>query len=255
MNRAIKISYGSLIYLFLYLPIAILIIYSFNNAPFSSIWHGATLKWYHQLFNDRVLMQVTGHSLLIATLAATISMVVGAISAIALFKYRFMGKNVIYSLLFVLIIIPDLVFGIALLVLYVMFKIPLGFWTLLLAHISFCLPFVMLTVYGRLHDMDKNLFEAAKDLGASESVIFMRVILPLIVPALLAGWLLSFTLSMDDVIISFFVTGPTFQILPLYIYSQVHIGITPEINALCTLIFAATVLAVVLVQLLMRKKR
>jgi spermidine/putrescine transport system permease protein len=135
-----------------------------------------------------------------------------------------------------------------------MLKISLGFWSLLLAHITFCIPFVVVTVYSRMASFDNNIFEAAKDLGAKDLIIFSRIVLPLLWPALLAGWLLSFTLSLDDVIISYFVTGPGFEILPLKIYSMVRLGVKPEINALCTVTFALTLFLVVLSQLALRKK-
>jgi len=248
MTKFFKSLYLTFIYLFLYLPVIVLIIYSFNNSKFSAIWHGTTLKWYRELFHDIPLLIITGHSLLVGFIAATVATFLGALGAVALFRYRFRGKKLLNGLIFILIIVPDLVFGISLLILYATIHFTLGFWTLLLAHITFCLPFVVVTVYSRLHDTDKNIFEAAKDLGASEFAIFSKIILPLMMPALIAGWLLSFTLSMDDVIISFFVTGPSFQILPLYIYSLVHIGVTPEINALCTIIFGLTIVLVLISQ-------
>lgn len=254
MNKFFKSAYLLTIYIFLYLPVAIFIIYSFNNAKFSTMWHGITLRWYSELFHDPELMLVTVHSLILATVASTIATIIGALGAFALFKYSFFAKKTLFVMIFILIVVPDLVFGISLLVLYSTLKLQLGFWTLLLAHITFCLPFVIVTVYGRLLGTDKNIFEAARDLGANEFLIFRKIIMPLMMPALVAGWLLSFTMSMDDVIISFFVTGPTYQILPLYIYSQVHVGITPEINALCTLIFVFTITLVLISQFCIRRK-
>lgn len=252
MNKPLKFSYLSFIYIFLYLPVIVLVIYSFNNARFSAVWHGATWKWYIDLFHDAALLTITRNSIVVATFAATVASIIGALGAVALFRYRFLGKKLMNGLIFVLIIVPDLVFGISLLILYAMAKIPLGFLSLLIAHITFCIPFVVVTILSSLYGTNKKIFEAARDLGASDLVIFVRIILPLIFPAVVAGWLLSFTLSLDDVIISFFVTGPSFQILPLYIFSQVHIGLTPEINALCSLIFVFTVFLVLLSQLLLR---
>lgn len=237
MNHFFKKTYVALVYFFLYAPIVVLIVYSFNQATFSSHWQGATLKWYGTLLHDHELLTVAGHSLIIGICAATTATVIGALGAFALFKYHFFGKKYLNGLIFILIVAPDLVFGISLLMLFALLKIQLGFWTLLISHITFCLPFVIVSVMARLSDLDKNIFDAARDLGANDFRIFITVILPLLAPALIAGWLLSFTLSMDDVIISFFVTGPTYQILPLYIYSLVHVGVTPEINALCTLLF------------------
>ncbi|MBN1683885.1 MAG: ABC transporter permease subunit [Gammaproteobacteria bacterium] len=245
-SQSIPLVYISVIYILLYIPIVVFIVYSFNNATFSAVWHGATLKWYQTLLSDTPILRVTGHSLVIATLSSTIATFLGALASFALFEYRFHGKKLIFTLIFILIVVPDLMFGIALLVLYTFLKFPLGFWSLLLAHISFCFPFVIVITLSRLKDMDKNIFEAARDLGATDLMIFIRIIFPLLLPALIAGWLLSFTLSMDDVIISFFVSGPTYQILPLYIFSLVHVGVTPEINALCTVIFGLTLLVILL---------
>lgn len=255
MNKLLKPLYLILIYFFLYLPIGVLILYSFNNADFSSAWHGGTLKWYRLLLQDETLLLITQHSLWLAVLAATLATILGGLGATALFRYQFFGKKIVYLLIFVLTIVPEIVLGIALLVLYAMLKLPLGFWTLLLAHETFCLPYVIITTYSRLKDLDRNIIESAQDLGASDYIIFIKIILPLIFPALLAGWLLSFTLSMDDVIISFFVSGGNFQILPLYIYSLVRVGVTPEINALCTLIFILTAILAVTSHLITRKKK
>lgn len=253
MNKFVKSSYFLFIYIFLYLPVIVLIVYSFNDARFSSIWHGATLKWYVDLFHDAALLSITRNSFVVASLSATCASIIGALGAVAIFRYRFFGKKLLNSMIFVLILVPDLVFGISLLILYAMAKIKLGFITLLIAHITFCLPFVVITILSSLYGVNRKIFEAARDLGASDLVIFVKIILPLILPAVIAGWLLSFTLSLDDVIISFFVSGPSFQILPLYIFSQVHVGITPEINALCSLIFVFTVLLALTSQILLRK--
>jgi spermidine/putrescine transport system permease protein len=157
-------------------------------------------------------------------------------------------------LIFILILSPDIVMGISLLILFSLLKITLGFWSLLLAHITFCIPFVVVTVYSRIVSFDEYIFEAAKDLGARDSVILTRIILPLLWPALAAGWLLSFTLSIDDVIISYFVAGPDFEILPLKIYSMVRLGVKPEINALCTVTFGLTLILIVISQLTLRRK-
>jgi spermidine/putrescine transport system permease protein len=158
------------------------------------------------------------------------------------------------AVIFILILSPDIVMGISLLILFSMLNVPLGFWSLLLAHVTFCIPFVVVTVYSRIMSFDEYIFEAAKDLGAKDAVILSRIILPLLWPALFAGWLLSFTLSIDDVIISYFVAGPDFEILPLKIYSLVRLGVKPEINALCTVTFGLTLLLITLSQIISRKK-
>ena len=247
-------SYLTLIYLFFYLPIVILIVYSFNNTQYSLLWHGFTWQWYIELFNDRDLWIATWHSLFLGITAATIAAFIGMLAAVSLYRYRFMGRNFLNSLVFILILSPEIVTGASLLILFSLLQLHLGFFSLLLSHISFCIPFVIVTLYSRLVSFDKNIFEAAKDLGATDWVIFMRIIIPLLWPALFAGWLLSFTLSLDDVIISYFVSGPEFEILPLKIYSMVRSGIKPEINALCSVLFAVTLTLIVLSQLALRKK-
>jgi spermidine/putrescine transport system permease protein len=247
-------SYLTLIYLFFYLPILVLIIYSFNDAQYSLVWHGFTWRWYTLLFSDSDLWIATWHSFFLGITAATFASGIGMLAAVSLYRYRFFGRHFLNGLIFILILSPEIVMGAALLILFTVVQMPLGFMSLLLAHISFCLPFVIVTTYSRLVSFDKNIFEAAKDLGANDSIIFLRIILPLLWPALFASWLLSFTLSLDDVIISYFVAGPEFQILPLQIYSMVRSGVKPEINALCTVLFALTLSLVVLAQLALKKK-
>lgn len=254
MSRWFSKSYLTLIYLILYLPIVVVIVFSFNHARFSLLWHGFTWQWYQTLAHDDAIIQVTINSLLVGVCAATIATILGAIASISLFRYRFCGKNTLNGLLFVMIIIPDIVTAIALLLFYRLAHIPLGFWSLLLAHITFCIPFVFITANARLATVDKKIIEAAQDLGASESTIVWKILAPLILPALIAGWLLSFTLSLDDVIISYFVTGPSFEILPLKIYSMVRLGVSPEVNALSTLLFVFTLLVVISTQFLTKRK-
>ena len=248
MNRLSKFAYLSAVYLFLYTPILVLIAYSFNDSPYSLVWHGFTFKWYQSLLENSELQIVALHSLLVGILSATGATTIGTLAAVCLYRYKFFGKKLLHGLIFILIISPDIVIGISLLILFSTLKVSLGFWTLLLSHITFCIPFVTVTVYSRLIGQDKNLFEAAKDLGATESVIFRRILVPLLSPAIIAGWLISFTLSMDDVIISFFVTGPEFDILPLKIFSMVRVGVKPEINALCSVMFGLTLLIVLIYQ-------
>ncbi|CAN5223707.1 spermidine/putrescine ABC transporter permease PotC [soil metagenome] len=247
--------YQTAIYLFLYTPIFILIVLSFNNAKFSMVWHGASLQWYQQLFDDSDIWVAAWHSLLVGTLSATIATTIGTLGAVSLYRYRFFGRKLLYGLIFILIVAPDIVTGVSLLTVYSLINFPLGFWSLLLAHVTFSIPFAMITVYSRLIGLDENIFEAAKDLGAKDWTIFFNIMLPLLKSALLASWLLCFTLSLDDVIISYFVTGPDFQILPLQIYSMVRSGINPEVNALCAILFAVTLLFVIIIQLIMRKKK
>lgn len=253
--RSLKISYSSLVYLFLYLPIVVLIIYSFNASKFGTTWQGFTLKWYESLWNNSSLMTAAGNSLLIASVSATISTVIGSLASVAFFRYKFLGRKFLMSLVYVLIMAPDIVMGISLLILFVVLRMETGFLTLLLSHITFCIPFVIVTVISRMKGFDKNLFDAAGDLGATESQTIFQVLLPMMLPAIVAGWLLGFTLSMDDVIISFFVTGPDFEILPLRIYSMVRLGVKPEVNALCTVMFALSLLIVLASQILNKERK
>lgn len=247
-------TYLFFIYSFFYIPILILIIYSFNASRYSLLWHGFTWHWYSELFADRDLWTATWHSFLLGITASTLATAIGVLAAISLYRYRFLSRQLLNGLVFILILSPEIVMGAALLLLFTLLQIHFGFLTLLLAHITFCIPFVIVTTYSRLVSFDKNIFEAAKDLGANDWGIFLRILLPLLQPALLAGWLLSFTLSLDDVIISYFVAGPEFEILPLRIYSMVRSGIKPEINALCTILFCFTLSLIVLSQWVQRRR-
>ncbi|MCG3728389.1 spermidine/putrescine ABC transporter permease PotC [Vibrio cincinnatiensis] len=254
MGRTVRFSFMSLVYLFLYLPIIVLIVNSFNDNRFGIRWGGFTTKWYHALVNNDSLMQAAWHSINVAVFSATAATVIGSLTAVALFRYQFKGKKMVNGMLFVVMMSPDIVMAISLLALFLVLGAQLGFFTLLIAHITFCLPFVVVTVYSRLNGFDVKMLEAAKDLGASEWVILKKIILPLAKPAVAAGWLLSFTLSLDDVIISSFVTGPTYEILPLKIYSMVRVGISPEVNALATVMLVVSLLLVITSQLLAREK-
>jgi spermidine/putrescine transport system permease protein len=218
------------------------------------VWHGFTLDWYNILWQDSNLWVALFHSLLLGFFASLIAVIIGSFAAMNLYWYRFKGRQVLYGLVFILIVTPDLVLGISLLILFSLFGIQLGFWSLLLAHITFCIPFVVITVYSRLVDFDSHLFEAAHDLGASEITIFRRVMFPLALPAIIVGLLLSFTLSIDDVVVSYFVAGPGYEILPLKIFSMAKLGVKPELNALCSIVFVVTVCIVLLSHLVLRKK-
>ncbi|HDY7776106.1 spermidine/putrescine ABC transporter permease PotC [Vibrio vulnificus] len=254
MGRTVRFSFMTLVYAFLYLPIIVLIANSFNENKFGMKWGGFTTKWYHALVNNDSLMQAAWHSFNVAIFSATAATIIGSLTAVALFRYQFKGKSAVNGMLFVVMMSPDIVMAISLLALFLVLGVQLGFFTLLVAHITFCLPFVVVTVYSRLNGFDVKMLEAAKDLGASEWVILKQIILPLAKPAVAAGWLLSFTLSLDDVIISSFVTGPTYEILPLKIYSMVKVGISPEVNALATVMLVVSLVLVITSQILAREK-
>ncbi|MCD9464153.1 spermidine/putrescine ABC transporter permease PotC [Photobacterium phosphoreum] len=255
MGRFFKFSFMSFVYAFLYAPIIILIINSFNASKFGMKWGGFTTKWYGELVNNDSLMQAAGHSITIAVISATAASLIGSLTAVALFRYNFKGKKFVSGMLFLVMMSPDIVMAISLLALFLLIGANLGFLTLLLSHITFCLPFVVVTVYSRLKGFDVKMLEAARDLGASEWVILKQIILPLAKPAVAAGWLLSFTLSLDDVIVSSFVTGPSYEILPLKIYSMVKVGISPEVNALAAIMLVISLVLVICSQLLARDKK
>ena len=243
-----------LVYGFLYLPMAVLVAYSFNASPYGTHWDQLDWQWYRNLQEDQALIEATRNSLAVAALAATLGTAIGTLGAVCLRLYRLPGRAFFQGLLFVTLMSPEIVMGVSLLVLFIAVRLPLGFGSLLLAHVTFCLPFVTVTVLSRLKDFDPRLLEAARDLGASEGQAIRHVVLPLALPAIAAGWLLSFTLSLDDVVVSFFVTGPDFEVLPLRIYSMVRMGVKPEVNALAALLFSLSLLFVTVSQRLLNRK-
>ncbi|EPL6453879.1 MULTISPECIES: spermidine/putrescine ABC transporter permease PotC [Providencia] len=254
IGRTLRGGFMAIVYAYLYIPIIILIVNSFNESRFGIQWQGFSTKWYELLSNNDSLLEAAGHSLTMAVLSATFATVIGTLTAVALFRYRFRGKPFVGGMLFVVMMSPDIVMAISLLVLFMILGVSLGFWSLLFSHITFCLPFVVVTVYARLKDFDVKMLEAARDLGAGEFTILRKIILPLALPAIVAGWLLSFTLSMDDVVVSSFVTGPSYEILPLKIYSMVKVGVSPEVNALATVLLIMSLVLVCLSQWVMRDK-
>ena len=239
----------------LYLPIAVLVINSVNASKYGNHWAGFTWKWYEKLFANEGLMQAAGHSVLIAVTSASLATIIGTLAAVALHRYQFKGKAVLSSMVFVSMLTPEIVLAIALLIIFILLGIQLGFWSLLLAHITFCLPFVIVAVYSRLKGFDMKMLEAARDLGATEGNVFLKIILPLALPAVASGWLLSFTLSLDDVIVSAFVTGPSYEILPLKVYSMVRVGVSPEVNAISTTLLLVSLVLVIISQLLLREEK
>jgi spermidine/putrescine transport system permease protein len=255
MMKTFKGVFIGLVFLYLYIPLGLLMANAFNQSRFGHHWKGFTLKWYARLVDNEMLLEAFQHSLTIGLLAATAATVIGTLMAIALYRYRFKGKKLAGGLVFMLLVSPDIVLAISLLVVFVLLGIQLGFWSLLLAHITFCLPFVVVTVYTALKGFDEHLLAAARDLGAGEGQAMIRILLPLLSPALVAGWLLSFTVSLDDVIVSSFITGPGYEILPVRVYSMVRVGVSPEINALATLLLVISLILVGLSQWLVRRNK
>ncbi|MGQ9903272.1 MAG: ABC transporter permease [Anaerolineae bacterium] len=243
-----------LTFAFLYVPIAILVVFSFNDARTGAVWQGFTLDWYARLFRNNRLIDAALRSLIIATVSTAGSVVIGTLTALAMERYRFRSKTFWDGLLYMPVIVPEIVAGVSLLLFFATAGIERGFLTLAVSHIAFSMPFVYLTVRARLADFDLSIEEAAKDLGADEWTTFIRITLPLLMPGIVSGALLAFTLSMDDFIISFFVTGRGWDTLPIYIWSALKRGVTPEVNAVSAmlLLFSATL---VVASLILQRRR
>jgi len=244
--------YAVLAYAYLYVPILILILFSFNASKYSVNWTGFTLRWYDELFRDRFVWLATRNTLIIAFVSTFVSTVIGTAAALALHRYSFRGKGFSETTLYVPVIIPEVVMGIAMLAFFAQVGFQLGLGTIIIAHIAFCIPFVALTVRARLHGFDRSLEEAAMDLGANEWVTFWRITLPLIMPGVLSGALLAFTLSLDDYIITLFTAGPGSTTLPLRVFAMLRQAVTPKVNALSTLWILVVFILLVLVQWLQR---
>lgn len=238
-------AYAMAVLAFLYLPLLFLAIYSFNSSRINAVWSGFTLDWYIALFNNRRVLEAFTNSLIVASVSTVISTVLGTTGAIALHKYKYKFQSGINGLLYLPILIPEIVMGLSLLVLFSQLQVPLGRISLIFAHITFCISYVVITVGARIEGMRPELEQAAMDLYATPWQTFRYVTLPLAMPGIIAGALIAFTLSVDDFIISFFVAGPNSTTLPLYVYAMVKRGISPEINALSTLLMLTTIALVV----------
>ena len=245
-TKILKNLYIALVFLFLYLPILIVVIFSFNTSKMNIVWHGFTLKWYTTFFKSRTLMEALENTLFIGVISTVVSTSVGTLGALGLNKYNFKGKALIDKLLYIPIVIPEIVLGIALLSIYTILNFSLGITTMILAHITFSIPYVVTTVRARIAGMDKSLEEAAMDLGARPFKVFRKITLPLIAPGVLSGAMLSFSLSIDDVVISFFTNGPGSTTLPLKIYSMVKTGVRPDVNALSTVIILIMIVGIII---------
>jgi putrescine transport system permease protein len=231
---------------FLYLPIVILVIYSFNASRLVTVWGGWSLRWYGEFFNDRAMIEAAWMSFRVAAASASIATLLGTLAAIALSRgERFSGRTLFSGMLYAPLVMPEVITGLSLLLLFVAIDAERGFWTVTIAHTTLTMCFVAVVVQSRLISLDKSLEEAAMDLGCDPARAFLAVTLPLIIPAIAAGWMLAFTLSLDDLVIASFTTGPGSATLPIRIYSEVRLGVKPEINAICTL--AIVVIAAVIV--------
>jgi spermidine/putrescine transport system permease protein len=232
----------SLIYFFLFAPIAILIIFSFNTSKLNFVWQGFTLHWYLKLLSNEAILNAFKNSLIVAILTTLLSTLMGTMLAFGLVRYSFRGRTILNNTIFLPVIIPEIIEGISLLVFFVWIGMQLGISTIVIAHTAFCISFVAIVVKSRLHGLDRTLEEAAMDLGASKIQTFLKITLPLTTPGIIAGALLAFTLSLDDFVITFFTAGVGATTLPLKIYSMIKFGITPEINAISTILLLVSML-------------
>lgn len=225
-----------LVFTFLFLPILVLVVFSFNTSKLNIVFEGFTLYWYKDLFNNKLLMGALFNTLLVAGISTIVSTIIGTISAYALKKFDFSLKKLINELLYIPVVLPEIVLGISLLCVYTLLKLELGMFTLILAHISFSIPYVIISVRSVLDGMDPNLEKAASDLGASKLKTLWYITIPTLLPGILSGAQLAFTLSLDDVVVSYFTAGPNSNTLPLHIYSMIKTGVTPNVNALITIL-------------------
>lgn len=251
-NGILSKIYIALVVIFLYAPIGVLIFYSFNNSK-STVWKGFTLKWYEQLFEDENIMNALGNTLIIAVLASIFATILGTAAAIGISNFKGKKRVVIQNVSNIPIISPDVVIGVSLMLLFtfvgVMFNFEMGFFTVLISHICFCVPFVVLNVMPRIKRMDRSIYDAALDLGCNEWQAFYKVVIHELMPGLFSGLLMSFTYSLDDFIITYFTRGAKFQNLSIEIYSMTHRRISPKINALSALLFVAVLAIMIIINL------
>ncbi len=239
---------------FLYLPIAILVTYSFNESRLVTVWVGWSTRWYSELLHDQAILDAAWVSLRIGFLSATFATILGTLAALALSRIgRFRGRMAFSAMVYAPLVMPEVIIGLSLLLLFVSFDIARGFWTTTLAHTTLTMCFVTVIVQSRLLSFDRSLEEAAMDLGCPPARTFLTVTLPLIGSAILSGWMLAFTLSLDDLVIASFTTGPGATTLPIRIYSEVRLGVKPEINAICTLMIGVVAVIVIAASLLSKR--
>lgn len=252
----LNVAFCGLVYLFLFLPISVIVVNSFNattSKPYLS-WKGFTFDWYVELWSNTSLLSAFGNTMIIALVSTILATIIGTLGAVGMYKYKFKGKGILNSLLYIPVVIPEIVLGISLLTIFSNVNIPRGMLTLILSHVTFCVPFVIFNVRARLDGYDNSIEEASMDLGANRIVTFFQVTLPVLAPGIGGGALLAFTLSIDDVIISYFVNGQT-KTYPLKVMESIKSGVSPDVNALSTIILIGTIVLVVLTQSNLLKKK
>ncbi|MBR5559761.1 MAG: ABC transporter permease [Oscillospiraceae bacterium] len=239
--------YVGLVMFFLYVPIIVLIVYSFNENKSRGVWTGFSLKWYRELFHNEIILQSLSNTLIVAVISAILATLLGTAAAIGIFSMGRKARSLAMNITYFPIINPEIVMGVSLMLLFAMCGISLGYLTLIIAHVTFCTPYVILNVMPKLRQMDNHIYEAALDLGCSPMQAFYKVIIPEIMPGILSGLMMSFTYSLDDFIISYFVSSSTSQTLPITIYSMTRRKVSPEINALSAIIFVVVLVILIAV--------
>lgn len=256
MNKStnrFRTFYLSLFFVVLYIPVLGVILYSFNASPSTASWTGFTLSWYRDLFNDKVIVEAFKISIQVAFLTSILSAIVGTTTAIISTYVTHKMENVIRGVMILPLLVPEVALGVSLLLFFSTLKLPFGHLTLVLSHSLFCLPYVYLMVLLRLKEIDISIIESAKDLGATRWQVIKTILLPLVTPSIVTSSLLALAMSLDDVVISTYMSGPTSTTLPVHIFSMMRVGVTPKINALSTLILVGTFFVVGLSQLFNRK--
>lgn len=256
-KRKFKLSnlYLALVMLITYLPLLLVVVFSFNDSKLTVGWKGFTLRWYQELFRDAALMEALGNSILLGVLSCLFAAVIGTLGAIGMARVHFKTKGMMEYMSTIPMIVPEIILAMAFMAFFSTLGLPFGMVTLVTAHTAFCIPYVFMMVKARLVGIDKSLEEAARDLGASPARTFWDITLPLIMPAVLSGCILAFAMSFDDVVISLFVTGPTLSTLPIKVYTQLKTGVTPEINALCTVILLVVMIGLFVYSFLTSEKK
>jgi putrescine transport system permease protein len=240
---------------FLYVPIVLLVIFSFNESKLVTVWGGFSTKWYGSLLHNQGLKDAAWVTIRVALLSASMATVLGTLGALAMTRYtRFRGRILFSGMIYAPLVMPEVITGLSLLLLFVAVGFDRGFWTVTLAHTTLTMCFVAVVVQSRLVTFDRSLEEAAMDLGATPVTTFMQITLPVILPAVVSGWMLAFTLSLDDLVIASFTSGPGATTLPMKIYSQVRLGVTPEINAVCTIMIAFISIGVVATSIINKQR-
>src|SRR5690625_1048075 len=253
-TKKVLFIYSLFVFAFFYIPIIVLIVFSFNDSKLGTVWTGFTFDWYIKLFKNTLIIEALMNSLFVAVATTILSTIFGTLAALALHRYTFIGRKAMDFIFLIPVIIPDIVIGIALLAIYGILNIKLGLLTVIPGHVVWGISFVALIVLARLSGFDRSLEEAAKDLGANEWQTFWRVTFPLIFPGVLAGALIVFTMSLDEFEVAFFTSGPGSSTLPVLIYSMVRHGVSPEINALSTILIVLIMIAIIIWGLTMRRK-